>query len=120
MKVIVDTTAWYGYFVKSDKFHDESVAFIDTKPEIIISNIIFEEVLALLHHRVSKKFAAEAGKTVLGLCAHTTPYVSAEENEDIMRLYAHSMQYIDYVDASIVWLSRKFDLPVFTFDEHFK
>jgi len=47
MKVIVDTTAWYGYFVKSDKFHDESVAFIDTKPEIIISNIIFEEVLAL-------------------------------------------------------------------------
>lgn len=120
MTVIVDTTAWYAYFVVKDLFHHEAIGYFQTKPQLITTNIVFEETLALIHHRQGKRVAVTASKNIHEVCGVNLRYITSREDEEILALYRESMRGLDYVDASVVWLARKLDIPVFTFDAHFR
>lgn len=120
MTVIVDTTAWYAYFVVKDLFHQEAIAYFQTKPQVVTTNIVFEETLALIHHRQGKRVAVAASKNIQEICGANLRYITSREDKEILDLYKKSIRGLDYVDASVVWLARKLDIPVFTFDAHFR
>jgi predicted nucleic acid-binding protein len=120
MKIFVDTTAWYGFFVQNDQFHTKATEYFSSQPKLTTSGIVIEETLALMHHRVGKREAVMAGQLVHQMCDGSIWYITAKENDEIIHLYRSTPRYIDYVDTSIIWLCRKLELPVFTFDAHFK
>ena len=120
MTVIVDTTAWYAYFVVKDLFHHKAIEYFQTKPQLITTNIVLEETFALIHHRQGKRVAVAAGKNIQEICGANFRYITSHEDEEILDLYKKSIRGLDYVDASVVWLARKLDIPIFTFDAHFK
>lgn len=117
---MIDTSAWYPYFVTGDKFYPQAIEYFTPELQLVTTNTIFEEVLAIIHHRHGKKAAIRAGETMLTFTNNSLWVVSAEENKEVMNIYRSSIQKLDYVDASLVWLARKLDIPVFTFDAHFK
>ena len=118
--IVSDTSAWYAFIVGSDKFHNASVEFLNTKPKLITTNIIFEECLALLHHRIGKDSALAASKAIPGLSWKGIRYITKEEDREILKLYENTNKQIDYVDASVIWLSKQLNSPIFTFDGHFE
>ncbi len=120
MKAAIDTSAWYPYFVTGDKFYQQAINFFTPDLQLITTNTVFEEVLAIVHHRHGKKSAMRAGEAMLTFDNNSFWVISAEENEEVMNIYRSSIQQLDYVDASLVWLARKLDIPVFTFDAHFR
>lgn len=120
MNVLVDTTAWYAYFVRSDRFHTQAVNYFSTNPSIYTNSAVIEETLALLHHRVGKHETIIAARLMFNMCGDSISYTTAQDDENIIKFYTIAPAYIDYVDASLVWLSRKLDIPVFTFDAHFR
>lgn len=120
MKVVIDTSAWYPYFVTGDKFYLQAIEYFTPELQLITTNTVFEEVLAIIHHRHGKKAATRAGETMLTPDNNLFWVISAEENKEVMNIYTASMPQLDYVDASIVWLARKLEIPIFTFDAHFR
>lgn len=120
MNVFVDTTAWYGYFVGNDQFHNQATQCFNQRPKLTTSSIVLEETLALMHHRVGKRETAYAAQIICQMCDGSVWYMTAKENDEIIHLYRSTPAYIDYVDASIIWLCRKIEISVFTFDSHFK
>ena len=50
MIAFVDTSAWYAYFDKSDRFHPQAVRFLSQSHELITSDVVFIETCALLHN----------------------------------------------------------------------
>lgn len=120
MNILVDTSGWYALIVSKDLFHEQAKKFFQTSPIVTTSTLIFEEVLALVHARQGKTIALKASATIKEYCEDRFLYISPKDNEEILDLYQKTGNSIDYVDASVVWLSRKLDIPVFTFDAHFK
>lgn len=120
MKVLVDTSGWYAYFVERDEFHKAAVDFFDQRPTFITSNMIFEEVMALLHHRQGKRVASLAGVSIRDLCTDNFWYIDHSDDEEVMEFYQNTGRHIDYVDASVAWLAQKLDVSIFTFDERLK
>ena len=118
--IIGDTSAWYAFIVENDEFHATSVEFLKTKPKIITTNIVFEECLTLLHHRIGKDSALAASKAIPGLSWKRIRYITEEEDREILEFYENTNKQIDYVDASVAWLSKQMESPVFTFDSHFE
>ena len=80
---------------------------------------VFEEIAAVLHHRVDKSLAVKACNILFSSKLVDLIYFGSEENKQVMKLYEEFPKGIDYVDASVAWLARKYALPVFTFDKHF-
>lgn len=120
MNVLVDTSGWYALVVSKDLFHEQARNFFQKSPIVTTSSLIFEEVLALVHARQGKLIALKASAIIKAYCEGRFLYISSVDNEEILDIYQKTGKSIDYVDASVVWLSRRLDLPVFTFDAHFK
>ncbi len=117
--ILVDTSAWYAFFVAEDMFHQDSRRVFEAESNFVTVFTVFEETLALLHHRQGKKLGLLAARLIPQISARGLEYVSRKENEAIVATYKALPRYIDYVDASLVYFSKKLDAPVFTFDEHF-
>lgn len=121
MKLILDTNAWYAYIIKPDKFHHAATTIIKENPYIYIPYPVLEELSALTHYRLGKKITQ---KSVYPFAYHSSRseivYVNAQDDQEIWEIYNQTQSKLSYVDASVVWLSRKLDLPIFTFDRHLR
>ncbi len=118
MKVIIDTSAWYAFILETDRFHERAEKFIRSKPNLLIIYPVLEELIALVHHRQGKKITIRVIEKIKSLTQLFYPTLN--EEKEIRDVYKKTHEKIDYVDSSVIWLSRKFDLPVFGFDKHFK
>ena len=61
MKFFVDTSAWYAYFDKDDKFNLQALSLFKKRPRLITSNVIFFETCALLQRRLGKSICLKVG-----------------------------------------------------------
>ena len=120
MKAILDTSGWYAYILEADEFHKQAVEFVKKKPKLAMPYPVLEELIALLHHREGKKNTIAALEALRNLSDTEVVFIGYEEEKQIWGLYKKAGSKIDYVDASIIWLAKKLDLPVFSFDAHFK
>lgn len=121
MKLILDTNAWYAYIVEPDKFHPAATIIIEKNPYIYIVYPVLEELSALVHYRLGKKITQ---KSVYQFAYHSSHseivYIKAQDDQEIWEIYNQTPNQLSYVDASVIWLSRKLDLPIFTFDRHLR
>lgn len=120
MKVVLDTSAIYAFLSADDDFHNSAREVFGLCSQLLMSFSVFEELLALRHHRKGKKEAIEIIKKIRQSKIIKVIYFDEKEGQQIERVYEEAKSGIDYVDASVMWLSKKLDLPVFTFDSHFK
>lgn len=122
MKVIVDTSAWYAFFIASDPYHSESKEFIKINPHLVTPFTIIEELAAVINNRQGKTQALKSVMAIqnMDLGGEAIHFITSEDQNEILIQFQNTPAYIDYVDASVLWLSRKLNLPVFTFDEHFR
>ena len=122
MKVVLDTSAWYGYIFSDDSFHHQAKSFLTKfKPDLITPYPVLEELAAIAHHRKGKSpVMTYVFKPLLQSRHNQTVYLSPQADHQIWDIYQQTPAKIDYVDASVIWLSRKLDLPIFTFDRHFR
>ncbi|MFH1840610.1 MAG: PIN domain-containing protein [Candidatus Shapirobacteria bacterium] len=117
MRVILDTSAWLASIVQSDVFHRQAKDFLSKKPELVVLESVFEELMALIQSRFTKKTAEKHGEALQGIGIYL---LNKEEFENAWRIYCQSKLTISWVDATVIFVSQKLDLPVFTFDRHFK
>lgn len=116
MKAVLDTSGWYAAISQVDEMHGEAAAFINAEHELLILETVFEEIIALLHSRRGKKFATVHGRALIevGLTPLVLPDLQLAWN-----LYKTTSAKVSYVDCTIVVTAKKYQLPVFGFDQHF-
>lgn len=120
MRFVLDTSAWYAYISTPDIQHSEAKSVIKQKPSLSVPYPVFEELVALTHKRQGKAIALKGVGKLLLSNAVDIIYISPADNQEIWELYQSYPNWLDYVDASVIWLSRKLDLPIFTFDRHLR
>lgn len=121
MKVIADTSAWYAFILKPDKFHQKAEEFIQKiQPSLLFTYPVLEELTSLLHHREGKKRAISSIEKIKNNPLFQIVYLTSNEEKEIWNIYKKTERVIDYVDASIIWLAKQQKIPIFTFDAHFK
>lgn len=120
MRAILDTSGWYAYILEADEFHRKAVEFVKRKPKLTLPYPVLEELIALLHHREGKKKTTAALDALRRLSDIELVFLGNEEEKQIWKLYKKTANKINYVDASIIWLAKRMDLPIFSFDAHFK
>jgi predicted nucleic acid-binding protein len=117
MRVILDTSGWLASVVKNDVFHQRAADFILEKPELIVPETVFEELIALLQYRFNRKTAQKNGEALLGVGLYL---LNQKEIVASWRFFCQTKPAISWVDATLAVISQKLDLPIFTFDRHFK
>ncbi len=120
MRAVADTSGLFAFFIRLDRFHERANTFLLEKPTLITTNYVIEETLALLYHRAKKPLALKALQLFKTLYADDIVYVTRSEHDAISDIFENSPLFIDFVDASVLWLSKTMDLPIFTFDAHFR
>jgi uncharacterized protein len=120
MRLILDTSAWYSYIFENDKFHEQSKSLIKKTSKLYVAYPVYEEILALFHHRAGKKMTLVGVEALRKSRMVEMVFLTGDEEKEIWDIYKKTFNWLDYVDASVVWLARKMDLPVFGFDSHFE
>jgi len=120
MKLVLDTSAWYSYIFENDKFHKQSRLLIEKTPKLYVVYPVYEEILALFHHRAGKKMALVGVEALRKSRMVEIVFLNEGEEKEVWDIYKKTFNWLDYVDASVVWLARKMDLPVFGFDSDFE
>lgn len=120
MNVILDTSGWYAFLTPDDVYHTDAVNFVKQKPHIVVPFTVLEELSALVHNRRGKDAVlAGVGKLLTSPLVEVY-YFSEEESLKIWDTYSQTPTYIDYVDASVIWLAKQTSFPIFGFDKHFR
>lgn len=122
MKVFIDSSALFAYFVESDDFHKNAVSFLAEKPELITSTVVLHETIALFAKRISKTIAKKVGSFVFEEEIITLIVPSNKEERESWELYRTSkrskMSWVDYNNVTVMKnLGIK---EIFTFDEDFR
>ncbi len=120
MKAVADTSAWYAFVLKPDRFHEKAEEFIKIKPSLLFPYPVLEELAALIHHREGKKITINDIEKIRNHPLFQVVYLTISEEKEVWDIYKTTESKIDYIDASVVWLAKKAALPIFTFDTHFK
>jgi predicted nucleic acid-binding protein len=121
MIYVLDTSAWYAFVFETEEAHQIADQCMSEKPELIVPYPVLEELTALAHHRINKNSVIDR----IYYPFYTSPfitiqYLDSEDDKNIWKLYQSLPNKIDYMDACIFYYSKKFKLPIFTFDNHFK
>lgn len=117
MKFVLDTSAWYAFIAKDDRFHQQAKDQLTHNTSLVVPYPVFEELAALVHKRLGKRIVNSHVGRLMQSTTSEIIYISAADNQDIWKIYQSHPNWLDYVDASCIWLSRKLDLPIFTFDQ---
>lgn len=120
MKCVLDTSAWYALISHNDTAHQQSKTVFSQQPKLIVVFPVFEEIVSLIHNRLGKKTALKSGIELLTSDRIKIIYLSKKDNHEVWNLFQDSPNYLDYVDCSVIWASKKLKLPIFGFDKHFK
>lgn len=117
MKAVLDTSGWYAYVSKDDLQHEEGAAFVAERHELFILETVFEEITALLHNRFGKKVAVEHGSALIEV---GFTLLTQEDIRHAWSLFRNTPTQVSFVDCTAVIASKKFRLPVFGFNSHFR
>ncbi|MDP3093626.1 MAG: PIN domain-containing protein [bacterium] len=120
MEAVLDTSGWYAFVLKRDKFHELAVKFLNSRPYLVLPYPVLEELIALLHHREGKQLTIKIIDKLRNSQAVKIVHFDEEKEKQIWEHYKNIGRQIDYVDAAVIFLAQKLDLPVFGFDKHFK
>jgi predicted nucleic acid-binding protein len=121
VKVFVDTSGWYAYFDKSDRFHAEAASFIGRRPTLLTSDLVVSETLALLQRRINKAVSQKVGEILLDRMVVELLIPSFKTLQESLLLYEGTSRKLSFVDCSNKILMAQNDLDtIFCFDEDFK
>ncbi|MBI2009865.1 MAG: PIN domain-containing protein [Candidatus Chisholmbacteria bacterium] len=72
MNLVLDTSAWYAYLFKKDKFYHQAKTTVNlNKPSFVIPYPVIEELAAIIHNRKGKKVALTHVYQALAQSKHT-------------------------------------------------
>ncbi len=124
--IFVDTSAFLGWYNKSDQYHKQArpvwLTLEAEKRPLYTSNFVLDETLTLLARRTSYPFAAEQGEALYtsSLLTILRPSI-ADELVSLKLFEKYADQKISFTDCVSFTLMRKVGLSrVFTFDKHFR
>lgn len=113
---LLDSSAIIAFFVEDDTFHTiAKKSFTEIAHTTLLSTVL-EEVLAVIHHRVTPKKAREISATLLNNQLITLTCQTSQHVQEINELWQTLPDKIDFVDASLLWAQKKYNLPIITFD----
>jgi predicted nucleic acid-binding protein len=124
--IFVDTGAWIARFSRRDQFHKQAKRLWaqaqSTGEQIVTSDAVFFETIALLARKIAPNAAAEAGSFLLGWQRLLIlPSTAADEEAALDLLEKFADQKIGFVDSlSFALMRRKRIQTAFTFDRHFE
>lgn len=118
MKVVADTSALFAATIVQDSNHLSAKKFFaKEQSDFLVFYPVFEELVALLQSRSSKQAAIVSGEALRNLGIIN---LSMEEENEAWALFKKTGALVSYVDCAITIMSKKLNLPVFTFDKHFR
>jgi len=115
---LLDSSALFGLFFEHDRFHTPAKKQISELTETTILFTVFEEVVALVHHRRTPKDARKISNILLENITITHTSLTNQHVQEINELWQTLPDKIDFVDASLLWAQKKYNLPIITFDAH--
>ena len=122
MAVLVDTGAWFAYFVRRDRDHADAMAWVQqNRHPLVTTDFILDELLTLLKLRESQRVAVAAGNL---LWTETVAHLERVSSEDLDRAWETFRRFADkdwsFTDCtSKVLIERLQILEAFAFDHHF-
>lgn len=120
MTVFVDTSAWIAYFDENDDFHEQANEVFFQKPDLITSNIVFHETIALLARRKNKDKAIGVGHFILSGLFIDVAVLSKNQELQAWNLFRNEKKHLSLVDWTIkVVMDDEGLTDIFTFDTDF-
>lgn len=121
MRVFVDTSAWYAYFDKADISHQKAVKFFRLKHELVTSNIVIHETIALCTRRLTFSVAKKIGQFLFnsGLVSIITSTLTDEKKawQFFIRQKSAKASFVD-VNNKII-MQKMYMKHIFAFDDDF-
>jgi predicted nucleic acid-binding protein len=123
-RVLIDTGAIYAFVVRTDRHHQEAVAFVKDwlahRGVFLLADLVFVETMTLLKARLGAAVALRVGHELRQNPAYVWTPLGADGERDT---WAAFQQYHDkdwsYTDCALLVLSKKLEVAeVFAFDEH--
>lgn len=124
--IFVDTGAWIARFSQRDQYHAQATGtwakLRSTGAQIITSDSVFVESIALLTRRIGPRAAVEAGRFLQNWRALTIIRASPEDESTALHLLEKfSDQSVGFVDCLSFALMRRHRISTaFSFDRHFQ
>jgi predicted nucleic acid-binding protein len=126
MKIFVDTSAWLALNDRNDQYHSEAVSKLNIvtkqKIELITSEYVVDESIAIIRYRVSHKAAVVFGDSLMNSTIVTVADITEEERFKAWMLFKkYDDKELSFTDCTSFALMNKLRLrKVFAFDDHFK
>jgi len=115
-ETLLDSSALIALFVENDTFHNTVKETFSKITHSTLLFSVFEEVIAVLHHRVNPTKAREVSAVLLNNQLITIATITNQHTQEINELWQTLPDDIDFVDASLLWAQKKYNLPIITFD----
>lgn len=120
MKVFVDTSAWYAYFDRKDNNHQEAMTFFKKKPELVTSELILAETLALVQRRINKITGQKIGEFLLNSPLIEMTLLTPELLNQSFALFKKTPSRISFVDCTNKVAAESLGIKqIFCFDRDF-
>jgi len=124
--IFIDTGAWVARFSRRDQYHERAAGIWSklrsTRAQIVTSDSVFVETVALLARNIGPKPAVEAGRFLRDWKTLTILRALPEDESaalDLLEKFAD--QSIGYVDCLSFALIRRYRISAaFSFDRHFE
>lgn len=119
-EILLDSSVIIAFVIPEDVHHEHAKNIFKKYAKATLLFTVYEEVLAVLHHRFSSSLARKvAGK----LTTNTNIRLVDIDKKKVLQVnetWDSLPQDIDFVDASLIWAQKKYTLPIATFDSHYK
>jgi predicted nucleic acid-binding protein len=116
---LLDTSSWIS-FITDEPETKKNTLKITNADQILVPFTVFEEIAALLHHRFSKEQARQSSIYLLNSSQTKVVTFNETELQAIVKTWNKLPLFIDFVDASLIWMQKQTNLPILTHDNHFK
>lgn len=118
--ILLDSSAIIALVVQKDAHHQDAQSLFASNEHAQLLITVFEEILAVLHHRFGHSLARKVGNMLLSNPNIDIQPINTRDLIEINDLWNSLPANIDFVDASIMWAHRKNAVPIATFDDHFR
>lgn len=115
---LVDSSAIIAYLNEEPQTKKINLQF-HTASKLVIPFTVLEEVSAVLFHRYSKELAKKSAEYFVKSNKVTIYCFDHAETTSFITYWNSLPSQLDFVDASLIWIQEKTNLPILTLDRHF-
>ncbi|MEI7510898.1 MAG: type II toxin-antitoxin system VapC family toxin [Candidatus Peregrinibacteria bacterium] len=115
-RIFIDSNIFVAFYLEEDALHEKAIFLLEElkEREIIIPYCVIQEVSSILCYRAGKKTADVFLKDI-DLSSYCR-VIDSIVDEEILFFQGIS-QKISFTDASLLFLSKKYNAELFTFDK---